>query len=197
MLRLDMLQHFVSQVLFLQLSPVGRCLTPQNILLDRLTGELIHIDLNLIFEQGRLLRVPELVPFRMTQELIDGLGALPFDGEPFLPTAEATWDLLKENSEKILTIPQVFKHDPLHRWTVGQAKLQKLSPNPMLFSQQPAAETHSKDEAERVLTRIKEKLAGIEEGCPLSTAGHINFLLRIATDNEILCQMHPGWQPWN
>jgi PI-3-kinase-related kinase SMG-1 len=40
-----------------------------NILLDLHTGELLHIDFNVCFERGRLLRVPECVPFRMTQVL--------------------------------------------------------------------------------------------------------------------------------
>ena len=40
-----------------------------NILLDSSTGELVHIDFNIVFEQGLRLRVPEIVPFRLTQML--------------------------------------------------------------------------------------------------------------------------------
>ena len=36
----------------------------QNILIDKQTAELVHIDLGIAFEQGRLLPTPETVPFR-------------------------------------------------------------------------------------------------------------------------------------
>ena len=35
-----------------------------NILLDRASCELVHIDFNVCFEKGLRLRVPEIVPFR-------------------------------------------------------------------------------------------------------------------------------------
>jgi len=34
----------------------------------------VHIDYNVCFEKGRSLRVPERVPFRMTQNLETALG---------------------------------------------------------------------------------------------------------------------------
>lgn len=40
-----------------------------NILLDSRTGAVVHIDFNIIFERGRKLRVPEVVPFRLTPML--------------------------------------------------------------------------------------------------------------------------------
>ena len=62
-----------------------------NILLDSSTGEVVHIDLGIAFEQvglfpsflshclicvhkGKLLPVPECVPFRMTADMVDGMG---------------------------------------------------------------------------------------------------------------------------
>ena len=47
----------------------------QNILLDCDTAECVHIDLGIAFEQGRFLPTPEQVPFRLTRDLIDGMGA--------------------------------------------------------------------------------------------------------------------------
>lgn len=38
-----------------------------NILLDRETGEVVHIDYSVCFDKGAALRVPEVVPFRLTQ----------------------------------------------------------------------------------------------------------------------------------
>lgn len=40
-----------------------------NILLDLQSGQVVHIDFNLCFGKGAALRVPEVVPFRLTQLL--------------------------------------------------------------------------------------------------------------------------------
>lgn len=40
-----------------------------NILLDQQTAEVAHIDFNIVFDRGRKLPVPEIVPFRLTQVL--------------------------------------------------------------------------------------------------------------------------------
>lgn len=45
-----------------------------NMLVKLSTGELVHIDYNVCFEKGKTLRVPEKVPFRMTQNLLNALG---------------------------------------------------------------------------------------------------------------------------
>jgi phosphatidylinositol kinase/protein kinase (PI-3 family) len=39
----------------------------QNILIDNRTAEVVHIDLGIAFDQGKLLTTPELVPFRLTR----------------------------------------------------------------------------------------------------------------------------------
>ena len=43
-----------------------------NILIDENTAELIHIDLGIAFERGKLLPTPEMIPFRLTQVSIQG-----------------------------------------------------------------------------------------------------------------------------
>ena len=45
-----------------------------NVLVDLSTGEVVHIDYNVCFEKGKGLRVPEKVPFRMTQNIEHALG---------------------------------------------------------------------------------------------------------------------------
>ena len=42
--------------------------------MDTCSAEVVHIDLGVAFEQGRFLNTPELVPFRLTQNLVDGMG---------------------------------------------------------------------------------------------------------------------------
>jgi len=55
----------------------------QNLLLDcgrEHTGELVHIDFGVSFEQGWLLPTPEIVPFRLSRDMVDGLGPLGLEG---------------------------------------------------------------------------------------------------------------------
>ena len=40
-----------------------------NLLIDKATAEIIHIDLGIAFDQGRLLSTPEMVPFRLTRNM--------------------------------------------------------------------------------------------------------------------------------
>lgn len=51
-----------------------------NILLDEHSADVIHIDLGVAFDQGRLLPVPETVPFRLTRDMVDGLGISGVEG---------------------------------------------------------------------------------------------------------------------
>jgi ataxia telangiectasia mutated family protein len=96
-----------------------------NILIDCETGEMVHIDLGIAFEQGKLLKVPELVPFRMTSDVVDGMGAAGTQGV-FQRCAEETLRVLRESSEVIMTVLEVFKHDPLHSWTASEIKLKRV-----------------------------------------------------------------------
>jgi serine/threonine-protein kinase ATR len=70
----------------------------ENILLDVNTGDIIHVDFDCLFErvscglhglkvplkstlQGKRLETPERVPFRLTQNMQDGLGVTNVDGK--------------------------------------------------------------------------------------------------------------------
>lgn len=53
---------------------------PQNILIDCNSAELVHIDLGVAFEQGKILPTPETVPFRLTRDIEDGMGASGVEG---------------------------------------------------------------------------------------------------------------------
>lgn len=69
----------------------------ENILLDNNTGDVVHVDFNCLFEkvrvfleaycpnltisQGKTLETPERVPFRLTQNMVDGLGVTGVEGK--------------------------------------------------------------------------------------------------------------------
>ncbi|CAI5729920.1 unnamed protein product [Peronospora destructor] len=55
-----------------------------NILLCVNSGDILHIDHNVCFEKGRRLKVPEVVPFRLTPMLQDALGLTGVEGNPLV-----------------------------------------------------------------------------------------------------------------
>ncbi|KAJ3043387.1 Serine/threonine-protein kinase smg1 [Rhizophlyctis rosea] len=87
-----------------------------NILLDSNIGEVIHIDYNVSFETGKKLRIPETVPFRLTQNVKGALGLTGVEGR-FRIAAEHTLRVLRENREMLMTLLEAFVYDPLVDWT--------------------------------------------------------------------------------
>ena len=81
----------------------------QNILIDTKTAEFIHIDLGVAFEQGKTLPTPETVPFRLTQDLVDGMGIAGVEGV-FRRCCEETLVVMRASHEELKTIVQVCAH---------------------------------------------------------------------------------------
>jgi ataxia telangiectasia mutated family protein len=170
----------------------------QNIMIDQQSGELIHIDLNMIFELGKALRIPERVPFRLTRDIIDGMGYAGLEAG-FTGSAIHTIRVLRSRMEMMLMIMEAFKYDPLYRWATRPPPQLDSSVNNLpqihtALGDEDEDEGHK--EAERALLRVKEKLLGLEEGTMLSEHGQVCYLIQIATSEELLAQMYPGWQPW-
>jgi len=93
-----------------------------NILLDKESGELVHIDFGVAFDQGKLLPIPELVPFRLTRDLVDGMGINGVEGT-FRRCCEETLRVLRAHQDVIKTVLEVFRHDPLFAWTSNPIKV--------------------------------------------------------------------------
>jgi hypothetical protein len=78
----------------------------ENILIDTLTGDVLHVDFDLLFDKGWGLAVPELMPFRLTPQVVDGFGALGLEGT-FRAAAEHTMRALRDNKRMLITVLQV------------------------------------------------------------------------------------------
>ena len=87
-----------------------------NILVDFNTGEVIHIDYNICFERGVKLKVPERVPFRLTQIMQKALGISGVEGT-FRVACYEVLRILRRNNEQLLTLLETFVYDPLVDWT--------------------------------------------------------------------------------
>lgn len=97
----------------------------QNILVHEETAELVHIDFGVVFDQGMALFTPETVPFRLTRDIVDGMGVSGCEGV-FTRCCEATLQLLRKKSASVVTILEVFVHDPLYRWTLSPLKALRI-----------------------------------------------------------------------
>ncbi|CAL8089463.1 unnamed protein product [Calicophoron daubneyi] len=95
---------------------------PHNLLLHQASGELVHIDLGVAFDQGRLLPTPEMVPFRLTRDLVHALGPLGLEAG-FVPAAETVLRELRAGGDVILTLLQVLLYDPLYSWSMTPAQI--------------------------------------------------------------------------
>lgn len=95
---------------------------PHNLLLHPTTGEVVHIDLGIAFDQGRLMPTPEMVPFRLTRDLVHALGPLGVE-VGFVSIAESALCAFSSGSEIILTLLEVLLHDPLYSWSLSPAQL--------------------------------------------------------------------------
>ncbi|KAI0343274.1 hypothetical protein BDW22DRAFT_1329401 [Trametopsis cervina] len=165
-----------------------------NILLDNDNGEIVHIDLGIAFEQGTLLPVKERVPFRLTADMVDGLGTTGTQGV-FQRCAEETLRVLRERSDVILTVLEVFKHDPLHSWLARDAEESKQPDEAgevlkHFFGFNVNTSTGIDEAADRALNAVTRKLDK-----SLSVEFTVNELIAEATDEVNLSNMYMGWSP--
>lgn len=183
-----------------------------NILLDENSGEVVHIDLGVAFEAGRVLPVPEVVPFRLTRDLVDGMGQTGVEGV-FRRCCNLTLEALRHDQEAIMTILDVLRYDPLHSWSISPLRLQKMQENHEQAEDAATAastatgasgaplagagaagviagrrEANEPSEADRALTIVAKKL-----GKALSVEATVNELIRQATDERNLAVLYCGW----
>ncbi|KDO21628.1 hypothetical protein SPRG_22315 [Saprolegnia parasitica CBS 223.65] len=172
-----------------------------NILIDEVTGDLVHIDFGVVFDQGMALQTPETVPFRLTRDLVDGMGVTGVDGL-FMRTCEETLKVLRKKGAALTTILEVFIHDPLYNWTLSPVKALKMQQESQLLlhkkSDDVMPEENVADAASRALLRVKQKLQGYEDptGDAMSVEGQVKRLVHMAQDPHNLCKLYPGWAPW-
>lgn len=150
----------------------------ENILLQESTGGVFHVDFNCLFDKGSTFEKPEVVPFRLTQNMVDAMGPYGYEG-PFRRSSELTLGLLRQNKDTLNTILETFLYDPTTDF-VGKKKRHT----------EGVPET-----PQEILDSVEAKLRGYfkKEMVPLSVEGHVDALIRDAVDPWNLCQMYIGW----
>ena len=163
----------------------------QNILLDEKSGEAIHIDLGVAFEAGRVLPIPEVVPFRMTRDIVDGMGITKTEGT-FRRCCEFTMEALREEKHGIMTLLNVLRYDPLYSWTLSPIRAKRIQQGQDETGEGLEVSGSKKGgdeagEADRALSVVEKKLSKT-----LSVAATVNELIQQATDERNLAVLFQG-----
>uniref|UniRef100_A0AAY4APV8 Serine/threonine-protein kinase ATR n=1 Tax=Denticeps clupeoides TaxID=299321 RepID=A0AAY4APV8_9TELE len=165
----------------------------ENILVDSLTGECVHVDFNCLFNKGETFDVPEVVPFRLTQNMVHAMGPMGTEGL-FRRACEVTLRLMRDQREPLMSVLKTFLHDPLVEWSKPVKGPMKTQANESGEIVNEKAKTHVLDIEQRLQGVIKNRNKVM--GLPLSIEGHVHYLIQEATDENLLCQMYLGWGPY-
>ncbi|KAF2086780.1 putative phosphatidylinositol 3 and 4-kinase [Saccharata proteae CBS 121410] len=150
----------------------------ENVLLREENGGVFHVDFNCLFDKGLTFEKPELVPFRLTHNMVDAMGACGVEG-PFRLAAELTLTQLRQNIDTLMTILETFLYDPTADF-IGKKK--RLV---------PGVPTTPEEVLESVNGKVRGLLRG--ESVPLSVEGYVDALINQARDPKNLAAMYIGW----
>ncbi|CAN9100906.1 unnamed protein product [Alternaria alternata] len=151
----------------------------ENVLLEQGDGGTFHVDFNCLFDKGLTFEKPELVPFRLTHNMVDAMGPQGVEG-PFRKAAELTYKLLRQHEDTLITILETFVHDPTADFLGGKRR-KKIVGVP--------------DTPQEVLDVTRTKVNGYLKGesVPLSVEGYVEALIAMARDPHNLAAMYIGW----
>ncbi|PBK93781.1 hypothetical protein ARMGADRAFT_1100399 [Armillaria gallica] len=170
----------------------------ENILMDINTGDVVHVDFNCLFEKGKKLETPERVPFRLTQNMLDGLGVTGVEGV-FRAACDVTLGLLRDNKDSLMTVLDAFIHDPLVEWEDEKRKRERSKTR-----NQVKGQVNLRDLAQGALGLIERKLRGVYSTSKekpahqkeISTSNLVQMIIQEATDEANLAKMYQGWCSW-
>ena len=118
---------------------------PNNILMDRKSGKLMHIDFGDCFEIAMIRnKYPEKIPFRLTKMFIKALEVAGVEGT-FRIISEQIMELLRENKHSILFILKTFMYIPTFTFRFIISKIKKLKKKEIINSQINVINSFSED----------------------------------------------------
>ena len=160
----------------------------ENINVDTTTGETFHVDMNCLFNKGETMEVPEVVPFRLTHNMVDAFGPLGIEG-PFRISCEVALSVMRKERDVLMSVLRPFVFDPLVDWAKG-------------------SKSGGAGEGLQALSRVEERLSGNVSSTkkdqrkktlvnhPLSVEGQVNYVIEEATGHDNLAVMYWGWAPY-
>eukprot|EP00956_Cyclotella_meneghiniana_P004173 scaffold5111_cov64-Cyclotella_meneghiniana.AAC.4 len=157
-----------------------------------------------IFDKGLLLPRPEVIPFRLTPNMIDAFGPTGADGL-YTGALVESMKTLRQNRDTLLSVLEPFLKDPVINFSSSK-------------NQQKAQTASAKaaDAIRKIDGRLKgmynlknpnyRKIArrdGVSQEddddsahVSLSVDGQVQRMVAEATSHENLVQVYVGWMPW-
>lgn len=95
---------------------------PSNLMLDRLSGKILHIDFGDCFEVAMTReKFPEKIPFRLTRMLINAMEVTGIEGT-YRMTCAKVMKVLRGNKDSLMAVLEAFVYDPLLNWRLMDAQ---------------------------------------------------------------------------
>ncbi|CAE6465638.1 unnamed protein product [Rhizoctonia solani] len=179
----------------------------ENLMFDTVNGDLVHVDLNCLFERGTTFEIPETVPFRLTANMVDGFGVTGVEGA-FRTACEVTMHLLRDNYGSLISVLDAFVHDPLVEWEDQKRKNERdarirqksgktIDPRGRPGSSTSIGSTDIKELARNAMLPIGRKIQGVgRDNRVMTVSNQVEALIREATDPVRLAKMYVGWMSW-
>jgi serine/threonine-protein kinase ATR len=159
----------------------------ENILLDTSSGEAVHVDFDCLFWKGEKLETPELVPFRLTPNIVSGFGITGVEGA-YRQSCEIALQVLRDNHDMLMSVLHTFIHDPLVEWKGKRYRY---------HGDQSEMKEHMEAEGKKTMNKVEMYLKGTElDLLVVSVHGQVHRLIETATDESKLSKMYIGWMPW-
>jgi FKBP12-rapamycin complex-associated protein len=155
---------------------------PANIMIQRASGSVIHVDFGDCFEITRKRMVmAEEVPFRLTRMMIAAFGPCKTEGS-FRRTCEATVREVRVHREAIMAVLEIFMREPVGTGGLFDTANDKEKMKMYLTEQ---------------MNRMIEKINGTDfnNTKPLEVATQVDELIAAATDDYNLAHLYHGWNP--
>lgn len=156
---------------------------PSNILIQRSTGNVVHIDFGESFESTlRRKDFPEKVPFRLTRMIVNSLEGAIYEGM-FSDHCNTIMKVIRDNRSSLMAQLVIFVNDPLRE-------------SLLISSQEKEENTKTTSQIEQLIKRVEQKLAGDESGITLTVSEQVESLIAEAANPMNYIQHYIGWCPF-
>lgn len=179
----------------------------ENIMIDQSSGECVHVDFDCILDKGMYLPKPEVIPFRLTPNIIDVFGPTGTDGM-FAHCLGVSMNTLRKNRDTLLSVLEPFVKDPVINWKKSRTDAaNRPDKDPVAAARQKMRVIECRLKGIYNLRnpnlRKYRRVDGGDENdelahhsLPLSVEGQVQKLILEATKTENLVQIYYGWMPW-
>ena len=129
----------------------------ENVMCDERTGECVHVDFDCLFDKGLTLGIPEVVPFRLSPNMVDALGVTSYEGV-FRRVCEITLRVARSNKDALMSVLEAFVYDPLVEWT---SKRRPNSRGRQIRKDMVGENGLEASHGRKIMLRIEKRLCGV------------------------------------